>query len=395
MPGRSAAKEAVASPIESARSLAPRIASAAPEIERGRRLPAELARAMAELGLFRMLVPRAFGGLEVGPETMIETIAEIARADGSAGWCLAIGVTSGVMSAYLPEPAAREIYGDPGAITGGVFHPRGRAVVDGSRYRVSGRWPFASGCENCTWLMGGCLVFDAAEDRRPRSRPSGSPEARLVLFRAGEAEILDTWTVSGLRGTGSHDIAVTDLPVPVERSAWLADPPVQSGPLYAFPVFGLLALGIAAVALGIGRGAMEDVLALAGEKVPTGGRRALAERQAVQAQVARAEALLRAARAHLLDAVGDAWRCALGGAPFSLRTRALLRIAATDAVRSAAQAVDLLYEVGGATSIYDTSALQRRFRDIHTATQHAMVAPPTYELAGRVLLGLEADVELL
>jgi indole-3-acetate monooxygenase len=382
-------------PVEAARLIAPRVAAIAAESESARRMPAALAREMARLGLFRLLVPRRLGGLEVEPSTMIDTVAEVARADGSAGWCLMIGATSGLLSAYLPEGAAREIYGDPDAITGGVFHPRGRAVVDGAALRVSGRWPFASGCQNCTWLMGGCLVFAGADERRPRAKANGSAEARLVIFPAPQAEILDTWRVSGLRGTGSHDIAVADLHAPVERSAWLADAPVQTGPLYSFPAFGLLALGIAGVTLGIARGAIDDLVTLALEKVPTGGRRPLAERSAAQAQVARAEGLVRGARAQLGDTIGSAWQRAEQGDACDLRTRALLRIAATDAVRASAQAVDLMYEAAGASAIYESSPLQRRFRDVHTATQHTMVAAPTYELAGRVLLGLETDVELL
>ena len=383
-------------PVAAARSLAPRISGAATATERDRRVAPELVRAIADQGLFRLLVPRSVGGLEADPATMIGAIETIARADGSAGWCLMIGATSGVLAAYLDAAGAREIYGaDAGAITGGVFHPRGRAVVEDGGYRVTGRWPFASGCQHCTWLLGGCLVFAAADDPRPRSRADGRPEMRLLVFPAAEVEVIDTWNVSGLRGTGSHDIAVRSAYVPRDRSAWFGDAPVHPGRLYSFPVYGLLALGIAAVGLGIARGAIDDLVALAGGKIPTGARRPLAERSAIQTQVAQAEALVGGARALLLDTVGAAWSAVSAGEPMTLERRARLRLAATHAVREAARAVDLMYEAGGGTAIYDESSLQRRFRDVHVATQHVMVAPPTLELVGRVLLGLETDTEML
>ena len=218
----------------------------------------------------------------------------------------------------------------------------------------------------------------------------------MMIFPARDAQIIDTWNVSGLRGTGSHDIAVEDLFVPAERSVWFSTDPVRrGGSLYAFPVFGLLALGIAAVSLGIARGAIDDILELAGAKVPTGSRRPLAERSATQATVAQATALVAASRAHLRATVDEIWQTAPRGEAATLEQRARLRLAATQSVRDAAKAVDLAYECGGATSIYADSALQRRFRDVHVATQHILVAPATYELAGRVLLGLPADTEML
>ena len=221
--------------------------------------------------------------------------------------------------------------------------------------------------------MGGCVVLD---DGSPRLLPNGQPDSRMMLFPAAAVEILDTWTVSGLRGTGSHDIAVSDLLVPAGRSVSLiTDRPRQPGPLYIFPVFGLLALGIAGVALGIARRAIDELIDLAGAKTPTGSRKRLGERAMVQMHVAEAEALLRSARAFLFDAIGDAWQAARGTGAISIAQRATLRLAATHATTSAAKVVDLMYNAGGGTSIYATSPLQRLFRDIHVVTQHMMVAP--------------------
>jgi alkylation response protein AidB-like acyl-CoA dehydrogenase len=234
--------------------------------------------------------------------------------------------------------------------------------------------------------MGGCTVPGAG----------GRPDARLLLFPAGDVRILDTWQVAGLAGTGSHDIEVRDLFVPAELSASLiSDPPREPGPLYAFPVFGLLAVGIASVALGIGRRAVEEITALAGEKTPVFGTRRLAERPPAQAQVAEAQGLVTAAERHLLDTVEETFERAAAQGRLDLGTRARVRIAATLAVQHCARAVDLVYHLGGGSSIYRTSPLQRLFRDVHVLTQHASVAPGTLELAGRVLLGVETDTSIL
>jgi alkylation response protein AidB-like acyl-CoA dehydrogenase len=371
--------------IDAVRALTPRIRAAADASEAERRVPSDLVDALVEVGVFRLCVPRALSGIEAHPRVLVDAIATIAAADGSTGWCAMIGATSGLVSAYLPEPIAREIYADPRAVTGGVFAPCGTAVLAGDAFRVSGRWPFASGSQHCTWLMGGAVVRDG-----------GPPRARMMLFPAAEVRIVDTWYVSGLRGTGSHDMMVDDVLVPAERSVSLVDDrPRITGALYAFPVFGLLALGIAAVALGIARAAIDELVRLAAGKRPQGSRRALAERGVVQAEVAQAEALVRSGRAFLDDAIDRAWTQADAQGVIATAERVGLRLAATHATTSAARATDLVYHAGGGTSVYATSPLQRCFRDVHVATQHAMVAGSTWELAGRILLGLEADTSQL
>lgn len=375
--------------LDAVRALAPALRDAAERTERDRRLAPALVAGLAETGVFRACVPRGVGGVEVEPATLIAVLEEVARADGAAGWCAMIGANSGVVAAYLAEDVAREIYGrSPAVVTGGVYAPTGSAVVDGDAYRLTGRWSFASGCQHCDWLMGGAVVHGA---------PHGGPPApRLLLFPAREAEIIDTWDVAGLRGTGSHDIAVRDVRVPIGRSVALGrDRPVATGALYAFPVFGLLAIGIGAVALGIGRRAIDELTALAGGKRPTGARRTLAERGVVQVQVAEAEAALSSARAFLLDAVGEAWTQATRAGDIPVALRARLRLAATHATTAAAAATDRMYTAGGGTAIYASHPLQRAFRDVHVATQHMMVASPTLELVGRVLLGVDVDTTAL
>jgi len=284
---------------------------------------------------------------------------------------------------------AREIYHRPDAIVGGVYAPTGRATREGSDYRLSGRWQWASGSANCQWLMGGSVIL---ENGKPKLLPNGLPEARMLLFPAHRAKLVDTWQVSGLCGTGSGEVEVDDLLVPMSHSvSFVSDAPRETGPLYRFPVFGLLALAIGAVMLGNARAAISDLIGLAGGKTPLGSRRTLAERASAQIELAKTEANLRAARAFFYAAIGAAWTKAASGADLSIAERAELRLAATHATRTAAEVTRAMYDLGGGSSVFLASPLQRRFRDGHAATQHIMIAPATYELIGRVFMGLPTD----
>ncbi len=368
--------QAVADVAETAARLAP-------EAERERRLPAELVGQMAAAGVFRLCVPAAAGGVEAHPATLVQVVEEIARADGAAGWCAAIGATSGLLAGYLPPDVAQRIYADPLTISGGVFAPRGKATTEPGGFRVSGRWPFASGCQHCGWLMGGVLVDD-------------DPVPRLMLAPASEFTIHDTWHTMGLRGTGSHDIELEAVHVPVEHSASLiADSPTAAGRLYAFPVFGLLAIAIGATSLGIARGALDDIVTIAGRRTPTGSSRTLAQRPTAQAEVAMAEARLRAARALLHETIDEAWQAASGGTEIPVSRSAALRLAATHAATTGAEVTQAAYRLGGGAAVYERSPLPRRFRDANTATQHMLVAPATWELTGRLLLGVSTDTAQL
>jgi alkylation response protein AidB-like acyl-CoA dehydrogenase len=381
-------------PLAAAAEVAPLAARLAEQTERDRALPRELVDALRDRGLFALCLPRTLGGGEAEPAQMVLALERLARADGAAAWCAMIASTSSLLGAFLPPDDAQRVYAGGRAVTGGVFAPRGRAErVDGG-YRVSGRWSFVSGIDHCDWVMGGCLVAPAegaAEDAAP-----APPEARLLLMPRERVTRIDTWSVSGLCGTGSHDMTVEDEIVPAALAvAPATDPVVCDGPLYAFPLFGLLALGIAAVALGIARGALDDLVELAGAKTPAASSRTLAQRPGVQAEVARAEAMLRAARGLVLDEAEAAYAAALEQGPIPTEHRLGLRLAATHATRSAAAVVDAAYDAGGGTSIYASSPLQRRFRDVHVATQHMMVSPASFELAGRLLLGVPTDIAQL
>lgn len=356
------------------------------EIEQARRLPVDIADDMRAAGVFRMLVPQVYGGLEVHPKTFIEVLKLISMGDGSAGWNAMIGSTTGILSASLPKAIAEEIYGqDPNVLTVGVTAPLGKAELNDDHYVVSGRWPFGSGSNNADWICGGCFVFENDE----QVMGTYGPEVRLMMFKADQVNIEDTWNVAGLRGTGSHHYSVDKVVVPRGRSVLLGNRAMIQTPLYQFPMLGLLALGVASVSLGIGYAALESFKDLAGVKKPTGSNRKLIDRQMVQSEVAKSVADLASSEAYMEKVIAEAWQSAERGERLSLAQKSSLRLAAVNATHKSVAAVDRLYQLGGGSSIYMDNPLQRCFRDIHVTTQHIMVAQPIYELTGKVLLGLD------
>jgi len=357
--------------------------------ERERALPQELVEELCATGLMRAGAPAALGALEAPPAITLGGAEAIARADASTGWCVSIAATSSLLSAYLPEDSAGEIFGDPRAVAAGVWAPRGRAVAVDGGVRVSGRWPFCSGISHSQWLFAGCVLAD------PQGATDGPP-LRVAALPTAELEILDTWRTSGLRATGSHDARAEELFVPARRVFSLIDAgPRVDAPLYRFPIFGFFALSIAAAALGNARGAIDELRELAGAKTAQGSSRLLAERPATQAAVGEAEAALRAARAFYYEAIEQAWEAAQQEGPVELSLRLGLRLAATHAVRTSAEVARAMYDLGGGSAIYEDSPLQRRFRDAHAATAHFQVNPAIWELTGRVLLDVPARTEQL
>ena len=376
-----------------AEALLETVAARAADTEQQRRLPADLAAELAQACLFRMLVPKSLGGAEADVATLFTTLEQLGRADAATGWCVMIGGTTALISAWLTKEHAREIWADPNVITGGVFAPMGRALLDGDDYVVSGRWAWGSGSANCSWLLGGAVIMEGSEMRR---LPNGAPDHRMMVMRRHEVELIDTWDALGMRGTGSGDLAAKDVRVPQSRSvSFITDTPREAGPLYRFAPFGLLALGIAAVASGNALGALDDLKALAVAKKGQGSSRSLVERGVVQADFAVAQADLDAARALVHAEIAAAWDRVVAGDTLDLPARARLRLAATRLTQVSARVAAKMHELAGGTSVYASHPLNRRFRDAHVATQHVMVAPPTLELAGRVLLGLPVDASML
>ncbi|MEX2393057.1 MAG: acyl-CoA dehydrogenase family protein, partial [Actinomycetota bacterium] len=339
--------------------------------------------ALTATGVFRAGVPTSLDGGEVPLRTQLETFEEFARIDGSVGWCAMIGAQTSSTAGFLPEAEAKTIFASPDVRIAGIVAPTGKAIQDGDRFRLSGRWSFGSGVTHSDWFALGALIGDP-------------PDVRMLFMPTSDLVIEDTWDVSGLRGTGSNHVRAEDVRVPISRSIALPSPvPVHDGALYRLPLFASLAVGVASVALGIARDALDELDTLAVGKTPTGQLRTLGQRSHIQRERAEAEAELLAARSLLLATVGRVWEHAEDGIEPAVADRAALRLAATHAVRTATQVVDRAYEAGGGTSIFSESRLQRDFRDVHTITQHMIVGVPTLEVVGRVLLGVETDVTQL
>jgi len=365
--------------VSVARELAPQVAGCATEAEAARDVPERLIGALSHAGLFSIWVPAALGGAELGFRDFVDTVIEVARIDGSAGWVLFVHAVYGALAAYLDEPAAREIF-RPSAKVAGSLNPTGRAVpVDGG-YVVNGRWTFGSGINHADWVLGNCLT----------AGPEGhTPRPMIALFPREQCTVHDTWRVSGLSGTGSHDYSVDGVFVPVGRTfPAFSAPPRQPGPLYAAPFITLFAATVATPALGMARGAIDAALDVASRKTPTGSGSLLRDRPSAQAALARAEGLFQAGRAGLVETVEQMIARAAQG-EVSLRERALVRIATAHATASAVAAVDLAFEVAGSTANDLVCPLQRFSRDVRAAAQHIAVVPNNFEIAGRVLVGLE------
>ena len=371
--------------LTAARALGPAIAARAVEFERARRLAPETVQAMVDAGLVQMAVPSVYGGLESRFSDILRVVEEIAYADASAGWCLMNYQTTAFVSALLPPRWATAIFDGPErAVPAGVLAPTARAqCVDGGLL-VNGRWAFASGCDNVNWLLGTVIMSD--DDGNPQTNPDGSPQVLFPFFERDQFDILDTWHVSGLRASGSHDVEVHDAFVPDGRWLKLSDPPVVDSALFRFPIVSTFPPAVAAVALGVARAAFDCFVELALSKVPVGRTTPLREQGSAQIDVARAEALTDSARSYLYETVAALWDAVEQGQPATVDARRRIRLAGIYAAESAATAVDLLYNAAGASSIADACPLQRHFRDVHATTQHMHVSGAGFERMGRLRL---------
>jgi alkylation response protein AidB-like acyl-CoA dehydrogenase len=369
-------------------ALAPRLRAAADETEAARSLPEALVQAMADAGLYRMYLPRSLGGGELDPLTYFDVIEALARAESVAGWSVLISTGAMTITARgLPDEVLREMFTSPRTtLMAGSGPPNGRAHAVPGGYRLTGSWTQGSNIRLARWVLAGCHLYDGD---RPRLGPDGAAVYLRCVLPASEVEISDTWYTTGMRGTGSHDWAVNDKFIPEERVHRGTDVSRRPQPLYQF--VGWTHVAHAAMGLAIARVAIDEFIALAGGKSATWhkteGR--LATRTTIQAKVAQAEALVGSGRAYVREATRDIWETVCLRQTPSTSQRAIYRLAVAQAYANASQAVDLLYNLAGASAIYARSPLDRCLRDVHTAAAHVWVAPDTYELAGRLLLGLD------
>ena len=319
--------------LEVARSFRPRILAERDHIEASRRLPEDLARELARDGFFRIFLPKAYGGLDLTPREALEIFEELARADASVAWCVWNGNTHWTAAQLSPE-AARTIHANPDVITANSTRASGRAQVVPGGYRVNGRWSLVSGCELGTWMVLLCVVH---EDGKPRLTQAGAPQTRFMLLPSEACAIIDTWTVGGLRGTGSHDVAVNDVFVPDTYGSGFTDPHVLPEPRYRIPPFSRVIPGLGAMALGIARTAIETFTEIAGAKTPERTTQMLRDNHGAQVRVSQAESLVCSARLLLFDTLERLWSPLIAKGEVTMEARAHVRLAASHAVTSAVQ----------------------------------------------------------
>jgi alkylation response protein AidB-like acyl-CoA dehydrogenase len=369
------------------RGLATDVASRAAEIEAGRRIPLDLVETLRSIGVFRMFVPRSHGGLELDLPTGLEIVAALGRLDGSVGWTAMIGSAVATFTPMLPRETYDRIYRDgPDVIAASAGQPPGTAEESAEGWRVTGRWAFVSGCQHADWILGFCIM---TKDGKPLPGPTeGAPLVRGFILPARHWQIEDTWHAAGLKGTGSHHIALSDTPVP---AANFFDPaggtPCVSGPLYSnYPLQHFATLALGAVNVGIAEGALNELVKIA-ETRPWPGGTAMRDSEMFRGELGRIEAELRAARAFFQVQTASHWGHARAG---TLNDKALLTQGTQTAVWIAAtcvRAADACFALGGASALYDSSPLQRRMRDSHAAAQHAISQQRNYVGAGALLLG--------
>lgn len=376
------------------RELAPRIREAAPLTEQARELPRPLFEALADAGLFHLMIPRQLGGAELDLPTYLAVIEEVGRADGSTAWCLNQGAIFATHACCTPPALAREIWFDvPRSVVANTPAPTATARPVPGGFRVTGRQPYSTGSLHASWIAARGKVV---EDGAVRLLPDGAEDIRFFMIPVGEVTLLDTWHTSGLRGTGTHDFEVTDHFVPEHRTFSPTSPPrPEYGPVYAINRNTLFAIGDAGIALGVARAGVEAFIELAHTKVPGYMTAHLDTVPMVHYELGQAEALLRAARALLYGTVREVWEPLAATGALTMDQRVALRTATTFALRETARVVDTVYNLAGATAVPTGHPLQRQFQDIHVITQHVQSRLAHYELIGRRLLDQPTDMRYL
>ncbi|MCY3884542.1 MAG: acyl-CoA dehydrogenase family protein [Gammaproteobacteria bacterium] len=363
-------------PLERAKSVYPDIVCNGDAIEQERELPSDLANRLKELGMFRLLVPKSLGGEEMDFPEYLEVVRLISHADGSTGWCLNQGAVFATHAGRAQRRLAEEVWGDPSGVVGNGPPSGASYTMTDSGYLLTGRWSFSSGCRHANWL--------AAAAGGTNHEP-----ALLHFVPKPELDLLDVWQVNGLRGTGSFSFEAKDHFVPNDRSMRLDTPPVEDGPLYVVPQGLLFACGFGCVALGVARSAIDCVIELSKSKRAQFARDTLSEDPVVQSKIGQAQAIVEGARALLDETVHDVWKNVGQARQISVDDRIRLRLVGTHAIRQSANAVDIVYNLSGSTSIFANQAIQRKFQDAHVITQQVQGRESHYQTVGAHLLGIK------
>lgn len=386
-----AGDELAATCLERARSVAPVLEAAHDRIDAEREMPPDVLDAIHGAALWRMSLPRSLGGGEVSPPILSQMTEIIAKADASAGWVLGQGTGCAMSAAFMDDAPARQVFGAADAVLAWGAGTAGKAVACDGGYRVTGSWQFASGGKHATWLGGHSMVFEA--DGGPRLNKDGRHVDRTALFPRDVAEIHDDWHVMGLRGTRSEGYTVTDLFVPEELTLNRDDPAEcrNPAPLYVFPTTLVYASCFSGVALGICRGALDDLIALASKKTQRSARSSMRESPVFHTEIAELEARWGAARAYQQTTIAEVTDAVSASGKLSTENRARIRLAATHAINEATNVVHRVYRMAGSTAIFENAPFERRFRDMHAVSQQMQARQSHYETVGRQMMGLDSS----
>lgn len=380
--------------VDTARELGPLVRRYAGEIESTRELPRPLFEALADAGLFRMVVHAAAGGDEVDFPTYLDIVEEIGKADASVAWCLNQAASFATYAPCMPLSVAQLIFQEnPRGVVANTPTPSAKAISVPGGYRVTGKHAYGTGCHHASWMASRAQIVD---DGTPRLLPNGDPEIRYFMVPADQAEIIDTWDVAGLRGTGTHHWAVQDVFVPEERTF---SPDAIAGPAYApiylIPRQILAACGDAATALGVARDCLDSFVQMAQTKKAANMAGLLRDEALVQFDVGQAEAELRSSRMYLRQTVREVWAEIDRTRTITMTQKADLRLASVHAIRLSAGVVDAMYNAAGASAVLRDHPIQRHFQDVHVITQHMQSRRSHYELIGKLLLGFEVQSSFL
>ncbi|MBM4254969.1 MAG: hypothetical protein FJ147_03630 [Deltaproteobacteria bacterium] len=378
-------------PLQAARTLRPTILAVRKETENTRRLAPSVVAGLIDTGLCRLAVPASLGGHEVDPVVALQVYEELASAEASVAWIAWNNALPALLSHFLSDSVRAELFHNPRYLFANSTRPTGKAVVTNGGFRVSGQWSLVSGCELADWIV---LANVVTEGHTPRLRASGAPELRMAYVPKGSYRILDTWHVGGLRGTGSHDVVVDDVFVPMERTHLFADVSQLDRPLYRMPFAAMMSSWCAAMCLGLAQTAIDTLLALASSKVQADLGPGIRDRPEVQAKLASAIAAVDSARLFLHHVLGNLWSVSKQGTPATEQQRARLWEAAIHAARTAKSTVTAMYEAAATSSLYVDCPLERAHRDVHVIAQHMILSHKWIEDSGRVRFGMKATSPL-